>query len=304
MSATVHAPDLARLAFEHWQAAWTLDGALACCCALYLYGTLRVRGWRPIRTASFLAGVAVVLVALQSGIGAYDERLLSAHMVQHMLLLLLAPLLLMEGRPLTLALRAAGPAQRRSLARLLVGARPLGNPFFCLAAFSIVLLVSHLTGVYDLTLRHPLAHEAEHGIFILTGLLFWSPLLDADPTAARRLGALGRVVYMLAAMPAMALLGAYLNRAASVVYPPYAPAARALGVSAVADQQQAGAIMWVGGSMLLVVVGLWVVMATMSAEERRQTAREQRELMREQGGLIREPPGLMRERGAGAGAQP
>jgi putative membrane protein len=278
VSAAAHPPDLLRLAFEHWQPAWTLDGALACCCALYLCGALRVKGWRVIRTASFLAGMAVVLVALQSGIGGYDGRLLSAHMVQHMLLLLLAPLLLLEGRPLTLALRAARPPQRRSLARLLVSARPLGNPFFCLAAFSIVLLLSHLPAIYEQTLRHPLAHEAEHAAFILAGLLFWSPLLDADPTAARRLGALGRVVYMLAAMPAMALLGAYLNRAASVVYPPYAAAARALGVSAVRDQQQAGAIMWVGGSMLLVVVGLWVVMSTMSAEERRQTAREQREL--------------------------
>jgi putative membrane protein len=283
VSSTAHAPDLARLAFEHWQAAWTLDGALACCCALYLYGTLRVRGWRPIRTASFLAGVAVVLVALQSGIGAYDERLLSAHMVQHMLLLLLVPLLLLESRPLTLALRAVRPPRRRSLARLLVRARPLGSPFFCLATFSIVLVLSHLPAIFDLTLRHPFAHEAEHLVFIAVGLLFWSPLLDADPTAARRLGALGRVVYMLAAMPAMALLGAYLNRAANVLYIPYAPAARALGVSAVSDQQQAGAIMWVGGSMLLVVVGLWVVMSTMSAEERRQTAREQRELAREQG---------------------
>jgi cytochrome c oxidase assembly factor CtaG len=283
VSAAAHPPALLRLAFEHWQPAWTLDGALACCCALYLYGAWRVKGWRAIRTGSFLAGVAVVALALQSGIAAYDERLLSAHMIQHMLLLLPAPLLLLEGRPLTLALRAAGPPQRRSLARLLIGARPLGNPFFCVAVFSAVLLASHLPAIFDQTLRHPLAHEAEHALFILIGLLFWSPLLDADPTAARRLGALGRLVYMLAAMPAMALLGAYLNRAASVVYAPYAPAARALGVSAVSDQQQAGAIMWVGGSMLLVVVGLWVVMSTMSAEERRQTAREQRELMREQG---------------------
>jgi putative membrane protein len=281
VSAAAHPPDLLRLAFEHWHPAWTLDGALACCCALYLFGAWRVNGWRALRTTSFFAGIAVVLVALQSGIDSYDERLLSAHMIQHMLLLLLAPLLLLEGRPLTLALRAARPARRRSLARLLVRARPLGNPFFCLAAFSLVLLLSHVPALYDQTLRHPLAHEAEHVVFVLAGLLFWSPLLDADPTAARRLGALGRVVYMLAAMPPMALLGAYLNRAAEVVYSPYAAGARALGVSAVGDQQQAGAIMWVGGSMLLVVVGLWVVMSTMSAEERMQSAREQRELMRE-----------------------
>ena len=101
-------------------------------------------------------------------------------------------------------------------------------------------------------------------------------LLGVDPLPTRRLGGVGRVVYLLGAMPAMAAVGAYLNRAPAVVYGGYAAPARALGVSAVADQQQAGAIMWVGGSTFVIVVGLCVAMAAMIGEERRQSARERR----------------------------
>ena len=123
-------------------------------------------------------------------------------------------------------------------------------------------------------------HAAEHVLFVAVGMVFWWPLLDADPVPAHRLGGFGRLVYLLAAMPAMGLVGAYLNRATSVVYAPYAAPARALGLSAVADQQQAGAIMWVGGSSFMVAVGLWVAMAALVAEERRLQAREAREAPR------------------------
>jgi cytochrome c oxidase assembly factor CtaG len=105
----------------------------------------------------------------------------------------------------------------------------------------------------------------------------WWPLLDGDPVPAHRLGGLGRIVYMLAAMPAMALVGAYLNRHPSLVYPAYGPPARALGISAVVDQQQAGAIMWVAGSAIMTAVGLWSALSALVAEERRQQAREARE---------------------------
>ena len=226
-----------------------------------------------------MAGVAVVLLALQSGVDTYDDRLLSAHMVQHMLLLLVAPLLLLEGRPLILALSALGAEQRAGLMRLLARTRPLVSPFVCLGVFSAVLIATHVPLFYQATLHHPLLHEAEHALFIASGLMFWWPLLDGDPTPAHRLGGMGRFVYLLAAMPAMALVGAYLNRAPSLVYADYAAPAKALGISAVTDQQQAGAIMWVGGSSFMIAVGLRLAMATMILEERRQAARERHALL-------------------------
>jgi putative copper resistance protein D len=284
-------PGLPSLLSGHWQAAWGLDGAAATYAALYLWGTLRLRERWPLRrTASFMAGIGVVLIALQSGVAAYDERLLSAHMVQHMLLLLVAPLLILEGRPLMLILRAAAPEHRVALVRLLGRLGRFTGPYVCLGVFSGALIAAHLPAVFDATLGHPLLHELEHALFIAVGLLFWWPLLDGDPLPSRRLGGLGRVFYLLGSMPAMALVGAYLNRAPEVVYRSYAAPARALGISAVADQQQAAAIMWVGGSCLMIAVGLWVAMASMIAEERRQQARERR--------------GLPAELGAGSGGRP
>jgi cytochrome c oxidase assembly factor CtaG len=175
-----------------------------------------------------------------------------------------------------LALRALPPAARPRLAGALVRARPLTNPAVCLALFYAVIVLTHVSGFYGATLRHPALHEFEHALFICTGLLLWWPILDADPVPGRRLGGLGRIVYALAAMPPMAILGAYLNRHATLVYAGYAQPARELGISGLADQASAGAIMWVVGDMAMVVVGLWTFVTALVAEERRQLARDAR----------------------------
>jgi putative membrane protein len=274
------------LLVSHWQPQPSLDAAALACASLYLLAAHRVRGgWPVVRTLAFLAGVACAIAALQSGIGAYDDRLLSAHMVQHMLLLLAAPLLLLSGHPLLLALRALPPSRRRPLARVLDRARAITGPLQCLAIFYDALLLTHLPAFYDAAVAHPLLHEAEHGLYLVAGGLMWWPILGVDPAPKHRLGGLGRIVYMLATMPPMAVIGAYLNRHPSLVYSPYGPPAHALGISAVTDQQQAGAIMWVAGNTLMIVVGLWAVIAELIAEERRQQVRDARTAPRTAGGL-------------------
>lgn len=267
-------PSLPSLIIAHWEWNWQLDVAVAAAAGLYLAGVRRARRWPLQRTGSFLAGIGCVLVALQSGIGAYDDELLSVHMVQHMLLLMLAPLLVLGGTPAILALRALPAGGRRRTARLLELLRPLTRPWHCLAIFYAVVVVTHLPRLYDATLRHPILHDAEHVLYLIAGLLLWWPILDADPVRTRRIGGLGRLGYMLAAMPAMALVGAYLNRHPGVVYSPYAAAAHGLGVSAVGDQAQAGAVMWVIGSVVMTAVGLWAAIDALVADERRQRARE------------------------------
>jgi cytochrome c oxidase assembly factor CtaG len=268
-------PSLPSLLVSHWNVSLWLSLEAAAATALYLWGGARVRGSWPVRrTLSFVAGVACVLISVESGIGQFDDALLSAHMVQHMLLLMPAPLLLLGGRPAILALRALPPRGRRGVARLLERLRPITGAWLCLASFYVVVLVTHLPSSYDLTLRHPVLHDAEHVAYLGAGMLLWWPILDGDPVRTRRLGGLGRLGYVLAAMPAMALVGAYLNRAPAVVYAPYAAAAHRLGISAVSDQQHAGAIMWVLGSAVMTAVGLWAAIAALLAEERRQQARE------------------------------
>jgi len=275
----VSAPSLPALLFSHWRISSGLDLEAVAVAAIYLWGVRRARRpWPVLRTGSFLAGVACVLSALQSGLDAYDDRLLSVHMTQHMLLALVAPLLLLGGRPANLALRALPARARSSLARGLSRAGRHAGPLQCLTVFYLVLLLTHLPAFYDAAVRHPALHAAEHAAYLLAGLALWWPLLDGDPAPSRRLGGLGRLVYMLAAMPPMALLGAYLNRHASLVYALYGQPARALGVSAIADQAQAGAIMWVAGNVIVMAVGLWAAMSALVAAERRQQIRETRAL--------------------------
>ena len=271
------APSLPSLLVSHWHPSGAPDLIAVAAGALYAWGTTRVRGrWPLSRTAAFAGGLACIVVATDSGIGAYDGQLLSVHMVQHMLLLLVAPLLLLGGRPVILALRGLPANRRRASVGILYRLGAITRPAVCLSVFAAVLLLTHLPSFYDATLRHPALHEAEHALYLIAGLLLWWPLLDADPVPAHRLGGLGRLVYLLATMPAMAIVGAYLNRHPTLVYPAYGPPARAMGISAVVDQQQAGAIMWVAGSAIIIAVGLWVAIAALVAEERRQQAREAR----------------------------
>jgi putative membrane protein len=271
------APGLTTLLVSHWDLSPTLMAEAALVLLVYVWATRRVSGgWSWRRTASFVGGVACVLVALQSGLDAFDDRLLSVHMVQHLILLELAPLMLVGGRPTLLALRAAAPGPRAELAHGLARLRAITTPVGCLAMFALVVLVTHLPVFYDATLRSVTLHDLEHGLYLSAGLLLWWPLLDGDPSPRVRLDGLGKLGYLIVAMMPMALLGAYLNRASSVVYSAYGRPAHALGVSAVADQQRAGAVMWVAGGVVMIVAGLAQAVATMVAEERRQKAREER----------------------------
>jgi cytochrome c oxidase assembly factor CtaG len=282
------APSLPSLLVSDWAPTWSVVLPAATSAALYVWAAARTRrSWPVRRTASFLGGLGCLLLALQSGIDSYDDRLLSIHMVQHMLLLLVAPLLLLGGRPLILALRALPPGGRRRLAGALARVRPVTGPLPALCLFGAVLVLTHLAPFYDAAVRRPALHDLEHALYIVAGVLLFSPLLDGDPAPARRLSGLGRLVYVIAAMVPMALIGAYLNRHATLAYPAYAPPARALGIDAVDDQAQAGAIMWVAGNTIMVLVGLWAAVGAMLAEERRQQARDARSTVTAPGGGLR-----------------
>lgn len=271
------APSLPSLLVSHWALAPTVVAPAIGFGALYAASAHRIQApWPARRTASFLAGIGCVVIALQSGIGAYDDRLLSIHMVQHMLLLVVAPPLLLAGRPVILTLRSAPPRRRAWLARALDRTRGVTAPAPALVVFTATILLTHLPAFYDATLRHAALHDAEHALYIGAGIILWSPLLDGDPVPRRRLNGLGKLAYLIVAMMPMALVGAYLNRDATLFYPLYGPPAQALGVSALDDQAQAGAIMWVLGGVVMTAVGLWSAMAAMVAEERRLKAREAR----------------------------
>jgi cytochrome c oxidase assembly factor CtaG len=262
---------------------WTAQPALLGLCALaalaYLLAAARwsherERLWSPARTASFLAGLAVICLALASGLERYADALLSLHMVQHLLLMLAAPALLLWGAPLRLALGTLRGRARRGLGRALARLAPLLHPLVGLALFAAVALGTHLTGLYELSLREPAVHTLEHGAFLAAGLLYLAPLIAADPLPHAP-APLARFASLMGAMAAMAVPGALLTFSEAVRYPSYLAPARELGRSALADQRAAGALMWVAGGAGMLALGLALAMRALLAEERRQRRREQ-----------------------------
>jgi putative membrane protein len=257
---------------------WRLDPALLAAvtatAALYLAGARRARRWPAVRTAAFLAGLALLVVALQSGLHARGEQLLSVHMVQHLVLTMGVPPLLLLGAPLSLALRTVPASGRRSLARTLRGPlRGLAHPVVTWALFTFVLVGSHAPAIYDAALRHEPLHEVEHAVYLCAALLFWLPLVGSEPLPAGPSPA-GRILYLLASMPPMALVGVGLVADSHVAYAAYLEPARARGVSALSDQHAGGMVMWVGGTLVLAVAVLAVGWVALRREEERQLARE------------------------------
>jgi cytochrome c oxidase assembly factor CtaG len=223
---------------------------------------------------AFLAGLFSILVALQSGVDSLDDQLLSVHMVQHVILLEIAPVLLLAGRPTALALGSLPTSPRRRLGRLLSRARRLTMPFACLGVFFVVVLGTHLPAFYNATLSQPLLHDAEHLLYLIAGVLMWWPVLGDDPASGRRLNGFLQLVYVIVAMLPMELIGAFLSRQPTLFYAAYRVPSRSLGISAVIDQQHAGAIMWVAGGTVMVAVVLWSAMRALIEEDRRQQVRD------------------------------
>jgi cytochrome c oxidase assembly factor CtaG len=222
------------------------------------------------RAASFYAGLATIVVALEGPIDSYAAKLFWVHMVQHVLLLTVAAPLIVLGapwmsmwRPLPLSFRrgAAGAVARdRWAAPLRALGRWLGRPLGAWLAFNVNLVLWHIPVMYDLTLRHLAIHALEHTTFLLFGVLLWCQVMDSPPLRSR-LRADTRVYYMLASGVVSWILSLVLAFAPSPLYPVYAHIAnRPGGISALADQQIAGGVMLGPGSVsltLFVFIGLY-----------------------------------------------
>jgi putative membrane protein len=233
-----------------------------------MHPTSPVPWWR---TFAWLAGVATILVALVSAIDVYAEALLTIHMVQHLLLTMVAPPLLALAAPVTLLLRAATPDARRRVLLPILHARLVRiatAPLVAWPLFAAVMWFAHFSPLYDAALEQPALHVAEHGLFLAAGLLFWWPVVAADPMP-HRLGHAGRFVYLVLQMPINAAVGLAIYWAPSVLYAHYARGDRSWGPSPLIDQQIGGLVMWAGGDLLLLAAVTVVVAAWMRADARR-----------------------------------
>jgi cytochrome c oxidase assembly factor CtaG len=182
-------------------------GALSLAAATaYLAAALNARRWPWWRTASFVAGAAVVFGSIAIG-----DRTLVVHMVGHALLVAVAPPLIVLGRPVSLALRVYSPPARERLLGIMRSraARALLNPALVWIAFVATQFAFHMTALYDLAERHVWLHELEHGALLVTALVFWSVALAAEPLP-RRLSAPARFALLMSAMPASDAVAIYL----------------------------------------------------------------------------------------------
>ena len=223
------------------------------------------------RVVAWLAGLASILVALGSALDLYAGGLLSVHMVQHLLLAMVAPPLLALGAPITLLLRVAKPGARRRLILPILHSRVVrvvASPWVAWPVFTIAMFLTHFSPLYNAALEDPAVHIAEHLIYLATGTLFWWPIVAADPIP-QRLGYPARVAYVVLQMPVNAAVGLAIYFAPTVLYAHYATIDRTWGPSTVTDQQIGGAIMWGVGDLLLLMTVPLIVAAWMRADARK-----------------------------------
>jgi cytochrome c oxidase assembly factor CtaG len=231
-----------------------------------------------VRPVCFGLGLLVVAVAL---IGPIDERAderFSMHMVQHVLLVLVAAPLFAFATPITvLVLALPAGARRRTVTPVLRGrtAHVLLSPMFGWVVFVVVLCGSHVPAIYDLAVAHQAVHDLEHLAYLVTSVLFWMPVVGLD-LGPPRLDYPARVAYLFLAMAVTAVLGVVLSTSHSALYPYYVNAARAAGYSALSDQHAGGVIMWTAGMFTVVPVMVAVVLAWMAEDERRTVLMERR----------------------------
>ncbi|MDP9398120.1 MAG: cytochrome c oxidase assembly protein [Actinomycetota bacterium] len=260
--------------------------AVAAAAAAYLYGVRRLRAsgvpWSPWRTASFcLLGLGAVLVATTSALAAYDTTLISVHMGQHMLLNMVAPIFLVLGAPVTLALRTLPARPRGLLVAALHSrvARVLTFPVVAGALFVINPFALYLTGWYEATLRNPWLHDLNHVHFVLVGYLWFESILGVDPLPSRP-AHLFRLLAVVVTLPFHAFLGITLLGAADPLAENwYAGLGRTWPPSLLRDQEWAGGILWAVGDLVGLVVVVVLFAQWVRASER-EAVREDRRLDR------------------------
>jgi putative copper resistance protein D len=249
--------------------------AIALGCWWYLSAAHRLatrgRRWPRRRAAAFLGGLLILVVATQSGIATVDTTSFTAHVIQHLLLGMAAPVLLAMGAPVTLALQSS---KRRLRARLIKALHSpvvsvLSHPVTAWAAFGGTMFALYFTSLYADTLRSVPLHDLTHLAFVVSGCVFFWPVVGIDPTP-HRLGYGARMMYVMLALPFHTIIGVALLTQTKLIAP---------GLT-LGDQQAGAGILWAAGELLGLIAVMIVGVQWMSAEER-EAIREDRRLDRE-----------------------
>ena len=265
-------------------ASWSLEPALllglALTGALYLRGFAQVRRQLPARfpawrRTAFLAGLAALAVALLSPLDGLADLLLQAHMAQHWLLMSVVPPLvwlgapvvpLLRGLPRSWLTRGLGPFLAWSGLRH--GLRLLTRPVSAWSLWALTTLAWHWPAAYQAALQDSFWHELEHACFLAASLLFWYPIVAPWPSARSHGRGPGLLLYLAAAAVFNTLFSATFTFSNRVFYPIYAETPTPWTLTALADQNAAGALMWVGGSLPMLLAAIAIVVQLLEPRRR------------------------------------
>jgi putative membrane protein len=228
---------------------------LVAAAVVYQLGRQRLGPEDPSKPRLYLGGLAVAGVALLSPLAIYAEALLSVHMAQHLLLVLVAAPMLVGARPGE-ALLAGLPARVANGLRAVGRSGPvraLTSPLVAWTVFAATGWAVHFTGIFDLAIRNQHVHAAEHLLFLGSGVLFWVPVAGSQAMSHPL-----RLVYLALAMPQNTFLALAIFSAGRPLYRAYGELGRTWGPSLVDDQRQGGGVMWIVGDLTLLVAVLAV----------------------------------------------
>ncbi len=263
--------------------------------ALLLTALIYLRGWilmrqagvpflSPWRAVSFLLGLLSLWIALASPLDTFSNFIITAHMLQHMLLMMVAPPLILLGAPLIPLVRGlpvfaarefAGPFLNWRVAARVGNA--LTRPLVALLLMGVVMFAWHTPRLYELALASSSWHEVEHACFFLASLVFWWPVIQPWPSLSRW-PRWTVVPYLLIGDVQNTILSAILVFSDRVIYPSYAAMPRLFGFSALHDQAAAGAIMWVMGAIPFIIPAIVIAMQCLQTRPRQPRASSPRKL--------------------------
>ncbi len=254
---------------------------LAAMVGVYLLGVYRMRArgdrWPVGRTVLFcVGGVGTLALALVSGLATYDDTLLSVHMVQHMLLSMIAPIFLALGAPVTLALRTLPARQRHRLVAVLHSryARIVTFPLVAYVVFVASPFALYFSGLYRLSLTHPVVHDLVHLHFLVSGCVYFFPLIGLDPVPNRWPYPL-RALMVFLSTPFHAVLGLTIMQSTELLAGGYSPSLGLRWLDPAADQRLAGGILWAAGEFVSILL-----LGALVAQWMRQSEREGRQVDR------------------------
>lgn len=248
---------------------------------LVLTATLYVRGWLhvrslvipPWRAASFLLGLVLIWVAVASPMASFVHELLTFHMVQHLLLMTFAAPLIWLGEPLMACLHGLPRSVRDGVAPLLRWpsmqrlAKEITHPAVCWLGATVTVVGCHVPPLLAVGMESPTWHAIVQASFLVTGLLFWWPVVQPWPSKKRAEWLM--VVYLFFATLPCDILSGFLVFCDRVVYPGYVSSSHPFGLSPLQDQQLAGALMWTVVTVIYLIIG-GIITAQLLSPQRSQ----------------------------------